>query len=85
MKYTGSKQAYENWPKDMPVLLLSGDKDPVGDFGKGVRRVEAGMKKAGISNVEVHLLPGGRHDIFHEIQSGCTEKGIHLIINWLKV
>ena len=85
MKYTGSKLAYENWKKDMPILLLSGDKDPVGDFAKGVKRVEAGMKKTGLSNVEIHLLPGARHDIFHEIQSGCAEKVAHLIVNWLKV
>ena len=85
IEYTSNFFNIKQMDSRMPILILAGSRDPVGDFGKGVRRVEAGMKKAGISNVEVHLLPGGRHDIFHEIQSGCTEKGIHLIINWLKV
>ena len=83
MKYTGSNKAYDNWKKDIPVLLLSGDNDPVGDFSKGVRRVETQMKKSSILNVETYLLPGARHDVFHEIESGCTEQVTHLIINWI--
>ena len=83
MKYTGSKAAYQNWKKDMPILLLSGDKDPVGDFGKGIRRVATAMKKSCISNVNVHLLNDARHDIFHEVHSGCAEKVTQLITNWI--
>ena len=83
MKYTASGAAYKNWKKDMPILLISGDKDPVGDFGKGVRRVEASMKKAGITNIVPLLLPGARHDIFHEIQSGCFSYITENITNWI--
>ena len=85
MKYTGSKNAYKNWKKDIPILLLSGDEDPVGEFSKGVRRVEVEMKKAGISKVETYLLPDARHDIFHEIKSGCAEQAAHIIIKWLNI
>ena len=83
MKYTGSKAAYQNWKKDMPILLLSGDKDPVGDFGKGVRRVATAMIKSCISNVNVHLLNDARHDIFHDVHSGCAGKVTQLIASWI--
>ena len=83
MRYTGSKSAYQNWKKDMPVLLLSGEKDPVGDFTKGVRRVEAAMKNVGMKNVTVQFLPEARHDIFHEVKSECAKKVVQLIKNWI--
>ena len=57
----------------------------MGEFSKGVRRVEVEMKKAGILNVETHLLPDARHDIFHEIKSGCAEQAAHIIIKWLNI
>ncbi|MBR5583267.1 MAG: alpha/beta hydrolase, partial [Lachnospiraceae bacterium] len=79
------KSAYQNWKKDMPVLLLSGEKDPVGDFTKGVRRVEAAMKNADMKNVTVQFLPGARHDIFHEVKSGCAKQVVQLIKNWINV
>ena len=85
MRYTGSKSAYQNWKKDMPVLLLSGEKDPVGDFTKGVRRVEAAMKNVGMKNVTVQFLPEARHDIFHEVKSECAKKVVQLIKNWINV
>ena len=39
MKRTGENKAFANYRKDMPVLLISGKEDPVGDFGKGVKKV----------------------------------------------
>lgn len=83
MKYTGNGAAYKNWKKDMPILLLSGDKDPVGNFGKGVKRVESAMKKAGISSIKTHLLFKARHDIFHEVNSGCASQVTQLIEKWI--
>ena len=84
MKRTGAKDAYRNWRKDMPVLLISGQDDPVGDFGKGVQRVEAAMCKAGLKNVQMKLFPGARHDLLHEEASGNAEKTREIISAWLK-
>lgn len=79
LKYTGRKDAYVNYDKDMPILLLSGEKDPVGNFGKGIKNVEKAMKKAGLTNCKTYLISNARHDIFHEINSGCTNQVVHLI------
>jgi len=83
MKRTGSGSAYQNWRKNMPVLLISGQDDPVGDSGKGVQRVDAAMRKVGLKNVRMKLFPGARHDLLHEEISGNAEEARKLIAEWL--
>ena len=83
MKRTGGRDAYEKWQKDMPVLLISGADDPVGDAGKGVQRVETAMRKAGMKSVQMKLYPGARHDLLHEEASGNAEAARSLIAEWL--
>ena len=53
--------------RDTPVYFLSGDRDPVGSMGKGVRKVEGMFRSAGCKDVTVKLYPGGRHEMFNEI------------------
>lgn len=85
MEYTGGEDSYTNWNKKMPILLLSGDKDVVGNYGKGIEKVAMEMKKAGINDISMYLLPGARHDIFHEKANGCMEKAISLIDEWINL
>ena len=49
-----------------PILLLSGEDDPVGDMGKGVRKVERAFRRAGVHDVNMALYPGLRHEILNE-------------------
>jgi len=83
MKRTGRPEIYANVNRDLSVLLLSGEDDPVGDGGKGVRRVEQAMHGAGMKNVTVKLFPGARHDIFHEEKSGTAEEVCTLLGDWI--
>lgn len=50
-----------------PILIISGDNDPVGDNGKGVRKVYERLHKAGVDRLEMVLYEGARHEILHEI------------------
>ena len=52
-------------PKQLPVLLFSGDMDPVGNYGKGVRRVYDRLSAEGC-NVRLKLYEGGRHEMHNE-------------------
>lgn len=52
--------------KAVPVLLFSGDKDPVGENGKGVRITAKELEDAGVKDVTVTLYEGGRHEMFNE-------------------
>ncbi|MEE1086215.1 MAG: alpha/beta fold hydrolase [Schaedlerella sp.] len=83
MKRTGSLRSYHNWNKNFPILLLSGDKDPVGNFGKGVHKVHKKMMHAGIKNVELHMLPEARHDILHEDENGGAQQARTIISEWI--
>ncbi len=58
---------YQSLPKHLPLLLVSGENDPVGDFGKGIRRVYLRLLKAGLDDVTLKLYPGARHEILNEI------------------
>ena len=53
-------------PKDLPLLFLAGDADPVGEQGKGVRRAIQSLKDAGVQNIECKLYPGARHELLVE-------------------
>jgi alpha-beta hydrolase superfamily lysophospholipase len=61
----------KNWAKkirsDLPILLMSGDKDPVGNYGKGVRKVYDRLAEAGVEDVTLRLYVDGRHELFNEI------------------
>ena len=54
--------------ENLPILLVSGAEDPVGDYGKGVESVADGLKATGHGNVTMKLYPGC-------IQKGtCSER-----------
>lgn len=74
MKRTANKNTYLKWNKNMPILLISGEDDPVGGAGKGVRLVERTMRNAGLLNVTLKLYPGARHDLLHEEKSGVSHE-----------
>lgn len=83
MKRAADRNVYKNWKKDLPVLLLSGSDDPVGNQGKGVAVVEASMKKGGLTNVTCKMYAGGRHDILHEERLGIAPNVCKEIKNWM--
>ncbi len=83
MKRTGTPGACKNWNKDMPVLLLSGQEDPVGEMGKTVAKVYAQLLKEGMKDVEMHMVPGSRHDILHEVKSGAAQQAKDILCKWI--
>ena len=50
----------------MPVLMISGDMDPVGDYGEGVKKVFGWIKEAGVRDAQLKLYPGARHEVLNE-------------------
>ncbi len=66
-----SKNWAERIPRKLPVLILSGTKDPVGNFGKGVKKVYRKYRNAGFKKVRLHLYEDARHELLHE---KCKEK-----------
>ena len=65
IKNVNSKAWYANFPKDLPVLIVSGADDPVGNYGKGVREVEDGLVRAGCT-AKCIIYEGARHEILND-------------------
>ncbi len=59
--------------RDLPILVAAGDRDPVGEFGAGVRRLYAAYRKAGLTDVTLKLYPGARHEILNETNRAEVE------------
>lgn len=54
-------------PAKLPVLLLSGEEDPVGNYGQEVRQLYMIYKKRGIKDLSIKLYPQDRHEILNEL------------------
>ncbi len=67
-------------PKELPVFLVAGDQDPVGNYGQGPRQVGDWLVEAGVEDVRVKLYPGMRHEILNEIGK---EEVYGDILQWL--
>lgn len=67
---------------DIPLLILSGDQDPVGNFGKGVKKVAARLRKTG-HDVRVVLYPQARHAILTETNKSEVYEEILNFLNRL--
>lgn len=58
----------QNIRRDLPILLVSGEMDPVGSFGKGVRAVAGRLEEAKIEDLTLILYPEMRHEILNELE-----------------
>lgn len=61
------KHNIKKTPTDFPILLASGDADPVGDFGKGVKKAYDDYIACGKHNVTMKLYPECRHVLLAEL------------------
>jgi alpha-beta hydrolase superfamily lysophospholipase len=56
-----------NIPKQLPIYLFSGDRDPVGKKGEGVKQLVEVYNELQINEVFYRLYSGGRHEMLNEI------------------
>lgn len=62
-----TKEGLNAIPKDFPVMIVSGDKDPVGGNGKFVTMLFEKYTEIGLKNIKFKLYPDARHEILNEI------------------
>ena len=67
-------------PKTIPYLILSGDQDPVGEQGKGVKKLVKLYQKIGVEDITMKLYPGARHEVLNEVN---REEVFKDIFEWL--
>ena len=64
-----------------PLLLISGSDDPVGNYGKGVKKLDKFYsKKVGSKDITLQLYDGARHEILNE---QCKQQVYDDIVAWL--
>ncbi len=79
--YISQKSWYLKIPKLLPVLILSGAEDPVGNFGEGPKELFYNLSKSGSKDVSMTLYEGKRHEIINETNK---YKVYHDILYWIK-
>ncbi|MBB6329116.1 alpha-beta hydrolase superfamily lysophospholipase [Chryseobacterium sediminis] len=78
------KATARNWAssisKSFPFLFVSGQNDPIGDFGKGVMHTVNHLKADGFQHVDVKIYPEMRHEILNE---EIREEVLNEIYHWI--
>ncbi|AZA82662.1 alpha/beta hydrolase [Chryseobacterium lactis] len=73
-----------NWSASIrpsfPFLFVSGQDDPIGDFGKGVTSTVDNLKADGFQDTDIRLFSGMRHEIMNE---EIREEVLSEIYKWM--
>lgn len=72
---------YKALRKDLPILLIAGTEDPVGNYGKGVTEVYKKLKASGNENLTLKLYENCRHEIHND---SCRNQVFEDIIEFIK-
>jgi alpha-beta hydrolase superfamily lysophospholipase len=77
----GERRHLERIPRRLPILLIAGARDPVGENGAGVRRLLAAYAAAGLERVSMKLYAEARHELVNEINRDAVTADV---IGWLE-
>jgi alpha-beta hydrolase superfamily lysophospholipase len=67
-------------PKDLPIYILGGNADPVGNYGEGIINLYKTYKSQNIKFLSYKIYTGGRHEMFNEINK---DEVIKDTIEWI--
>lgn len=84
--FKGFKTLYKsnknkNIRKDIPILIIAGNADPVGNYGEAVKELTAYYKSLGLSNVSLKIYDGKKHELFNELG---REEIFEDLNNWIE-
>lgn len=79
---SASKRAQHNlkYRKTLPMLILSGQEDPVGNFGKDALRIHKDFFKQRYQNLSIKIFRG-RHELLHEYNK---KEVMTYLLEWMK-
>jgi alpha-beta hydrolase superfamily lysophospholipase len=67
-------------PRNLPILMIAGEQDPVTRGAKGPRALEQAYRASGIRNVSVNMYAGARHELLNET---CRDQVTTDLRDWL--
>ena len=80
IRYAQRQENLDKIPKSLPILVVSGANDPVGEFGKGPKIVAQTYRDTGIKDVTLKLFENDRHEILNELDRETVDA---FILDWL--
>lgn len=81
MLYISGEEWLRDYPKGMPTLFLSGERDPLGGCGEGIRALCSDLDEADASDVSCRIYKGEKHETLGSLSDATVKSDILL---WLK-
>lgn len=75
------KENLEKVPTNLPIFVLSGAEDPVGDYGEGVHRAYKSLQDVGVKDISLKLYDGDRHELLNETDRAVVMQDI---FDWIE-
>lgn len=82
VRYDCMQENVDKVPNKLPIFMVSGDDDPVGRLGEGVKEVYYMFQKSGKEDITYKLYEGFRHEILNEIGK---EEVYEDLLAWMNV
>lgn len=76
LRFAEQQKNLNRIPKDLPILVVSGANDPVGECGKGPTAVADIYRRTGIKDVTLKLYPDDRHEILNELDKENVDRDL---------
>jgi alpha-beta hydrolase superfamily lysophospholipase len=67
-------------PKGLPVLIIAGERDPLNNGLRGIKKLRKAFDTAGLTQVTERVYPGARHELFNET---CRDEVTRDLAAWL--
>mgnify|MGYP003592985207 CR=1 FL=1 len=81
IKTATSKATFKLDP-ELPLLLIGGEEDPVGDYGKAIPKIAKLYKQQGSKEVNYKLYKACRHEILNDV---CREEVSQDILHFIEM
>lgn len=81
VEFVNSVECVNPYRKTLPIYIFSGSMDPVGNYGKGIKKVEELLKITGQEDLTVRLFENARHEMLNEINKSEVYEAI---LNWIE-
>lgn len=80
--YDNQMENIKKTPAKLPIFIVSGEDDPVGGMGEGVKKVYYKYVEAGMKDITYKLYPQDRHEILNELDKDVVYEDIR---SWMEV
>lgn len=81
LSFIQKRQNIDRIPKELPLFFIAGGQDPVGHYGRDVRRISAGYEKVGVEDVSLKIYQEDRHEILNELDRDLVYRDV---LSWLE-